>query len=83
MFYRPGAEGAEELEAQGFNPDLYTQFGETADTWKASLDGANNTGWKPMLCYIAFRSVERSLEDLLATVTHPCCTTNGSSIMRT
>jgi len=35
--------------AQGFNPDHYTQFGETEDTWKASLDSANNTGWKPML----------------------------------
>jgi hypothetical protein len=36
----------------GFQPsDHYTQFGETEDTWRALLDGVNNTGWKPMLLY--------------------------------
>jgi hypothetical protein len=41
---------------------LFQTFGETEDSWKASLNGANNTG----LYYIAFRSVEQSLEDILA-----------------
>ena len=39
---------------------IYTQFGETADTWKASLDGANNTGWRPMLhCFPECRAISR------------------------
>jgi hypothetical protein len=46
--------------ASVFNPDLYTQFEETEDTWKASLDGANNTGWKPMLhCFPECRAISR------------------------
>ena len=51
--------------ARGFNPDLHTQFGKTADTWKASPDGANNTGWKPMLCYFALGTGTRGMEILL------------------
>jgi hypothetical protein len=39
----------QEDSAQGFNPDLYTEFGETADTWKASPDGATNTAYARLL----------------------------------
>ena|ERR1700692_3927525 len=40
----------QEDSAQGFNPELYTQFRAAA---KASLDSVNDTGWKPMLhCFL-------------------------------
>jgi hypothetical protein len=45
-------------------PDKFKSGLEWEVTWKESLDGANNTGWS--LYYIAFRSVERSPEDILA-----------------
>jgi hypothetical protein len=47
-------EGAQDL-AQGFNPELYTQIGETADICKASLMVRMDTGWKPILLYAVAR----------------------------
>jgi hypothetical protein len=45
MFCCPEAEGAEEFSpAQGFDPELYTQIGETADVWKSSLVVRMDTG---------------------------------------
>ena len=44
---------------QGFNPELRTQFGN-GGYWKALLDGANNTGWKPVLhCFPECRAISR------------------------
>ena len=62
------------------NADLYTQFGETAIPGKDRL--MVRTIQAGSLCYIAFRSVERSLEDILALFprTHGSHATAQSSI---
>jgi hypothetical protein len=39
------------FEVQG----LWTQFGETADIWKALLMVRMDTGWKPILLYAVAR----------------------------
>jgi hypothetical protein len=62
----------------GFNPDLYTQFGETEDTWKARL--MVRTIQAGSLYYIAFPSVERSLEDILRYLRDPTATTRRRKV---
>ena len=44
-----GCPGGLQDLAQGFNPGLCTQIGETADIWKSSFMVRIDTGWKPML----------------------------------
>jgi hypothetical protein len=46
-------------------PPLVKTKGEASDnTWKASLDSANNTGWKPMLVHRLISGRHTAVGDL-------------------
>jgi hypothetical protein len=62
--------------AQGFNPDLYTQFGETEDTWKEPVGGANNTAYATLLSEVSSDLSKKSWRYLR----EPTATTRGRKV---